>query len=62
VNLGLFLLAVAVVAAFGIAELIGPANMTERLFAQNMTGDNSTMMGSSNLTVGNMTGGGNWTK
>ena len=49
-------------AAFGIAELIGPANMTERLFAQNMTGDNATIMGSSNLTVGNTTGGGNWTK
>ena len=61
-NTGLFLLAVAVVAAFGIAELIGPTNMAERLFAQNMTGDNATMMGSSNLTVSNMTGGGNWTK
>jgi hypothetical protein len=35
--------------------------MAERLFAQNMAGDNATMMGSSNLTVSN-TAGGNWTK
>jgi hypothetical protein len=59
-NTGLFLLAVAIVAAFGIAATVGPITITTPVVAQNMTGDNATMMGG-NMTAGNMTGG-NWTK
>ena len=54
-NTGLFLVAIAIVAAFG-----GPVTITTPLVAQNITGDNATMMGG-NITAGNMTGG-NWIK
>jgi len=60
VNTGLFLVAVAIVAAFGIAAIVGPISITTPVAAQNMTGDNATMIGG-NMTAGNMTGG-NWTK
>ena len=59
-NTGLFLVAVAIVAAFGIAAIVGPISITTPVAAQNMTGDNATMIGG-NMTAGNMTGG-NWTK
>ena len=54
-NTGLFLVAVAIVATFGIAAIVGPTPV----LAQNMTGDNATMM-AGNMTAGNATGG-NWT-
>jgi hypothetical protein len=59
-NTGLFLIAVAIDTAFGIAAIVGPISITTPAVAQNMTGDNATMMGG-NMTAGNMTGG-NWTK
>jgi hypothetical protein len=59
-NTGTFLIAVAIVAAFGITAIVGPITITTPVVAQNMTGDNATMMGG-NMTAGNMTGG-NWTK
>ena len=59
-NTGLFLVAIAIVAAFGIAAIVGPVTITTPLVAQNMTGDNATMMGG-NITAGNTTGG-NWIK
>jgi hypothetical protein len=62
-NSKLFLMAVAVIAAFGIAvaaAVVGPLTITTPVVAQNMKGDNATMMGG-NMTAGNMTGG-NWTK
>ena len=59
-NAGLFLVAIAIVAAFGIAAIVGPVTITTPLVAQNMTGDNATMMGG-NITAGNTTGG-NWIK
>jgi hypothetical protein len=58
-NTKLFLMAVAVIAAFGIAAIVGPVTMTTPVAAQNVTGDNATMAG--NVTAGNTTGG-NWTK
>jgi hypothetical protein len=59
-NIKLFLIAVAIVAVFGIAAIAGPVTMTSPAAAQDMTGDNATMM-AGNTTAGNMTGG-NWTK
>ena len=59
-NTGLFLVAIAIVAAFGIAAIVGPVTITTPLVAQNITGDNATMMGG-NITAGNTTGG-NWIK
>ena len=53
-------MAVAVVAAFGIAAIIGSVTITTPVVAQNMTGDNATMMGD-NMTAGNSTGS-DWTK
>ena len=62
-NIKLFLIAVAIVAVFGIAAIAaiaGPVTVTSPAAAQDMTGDNATMM-AGNMTAGNMTGG-NWTK
>lgn len=59
-NIKLFLIAVAIVAVFSIAAIAGPVTMTSPAAAQDMTGDNTTMM-AGNMTAGNMTGG-NWTK
>ena len=53
-------MAIAIVAAFSIAAVVGPATITTPAVAQNMTGDNATMM-ASNYTADNDTGG-NWTK
>jgi predicted outer membrane protein len=61
-NSKLFLMAVAVVAAFGIAAVAGVGDsltIATPAVAQNMTGDNATMM-AGNMTAGNSTGG-NWT-
>ena len=59
-NIKLFLNAVAIVAVFGIAGIAGPVTVTSPAAAQDMTGDNATMM-AGNMTAGNITGG-NWTK
>jgi hypothetical protein len=59
-NIKLFLIAVAIVAVFGVAAIAGPVTVTSPAAAQDMTGDNATMM-AGNMTAGNMTGG-NWTK
>ena len=59
-NTKILLAAVAIVAAFGIAAVVGPVTVTTAL-AQNMTGDNMTMTGDNmtamggNMTAGNMT-------
>ena len=53
-------MAVAIVAAFGIVAMVGPATITTPAVAQNMTDDNATMM-AGNMTADNKTGG-NWTK
>ena len=53
-------MAVAIVAAFGIVAMVGPATITTPAVAQNMTGDNATMM-AGNMTADNKTDG-NWTK
>jgi hypothetical protein len=42
------------------AAVVGPLTITTPAVAQNMTGDNATMM-AGNMTAGNTTGG-NWTK
>jgi hypothetical protein len=52
-------MAVAIVVAFGIAS-VGSLTVTTPVTAQNMTGDNATMM-SGNMTADNKTSG-NWTK
>lgn len=59
-NIKLFLIAVAIVAVFSIAAIAGPVTVTSPAAAQDMTGNNTTMM-AGNMTAGNMTGG-NWTK
>ena len=59
-NIKLFLMAVAIVGAFGIAAFAGPIAMSTPTAAQDMSGDNATMM-AGNMTSGNTTGG-NWTK
>jgi hypothetical protein len=48
-NIKLFLMAIAVVGAFGIAAFVSPIAMTTPAAAQDMSGDNATMM------AGNMT-------
>lgn len=53
-------MAIAIVAAFSIAAVVGPATIATPAVAQNMTGDNATMM-AGNYTADNKTGG-NWTK
>ena len=50
------LVGVALVAAFGIIAAVGPIGISTPAMAQNITGDNATMMGG-NMTAGNMTGG-----
>lgn len=52
-------MAVAIVAAFAVAAA-GPFTVTTPAMAQNVTGDNATMM-AGNMTADNKTGG-NWTK
>jgi len=59
-NTKLFFMAIAIVAAFSIAAVVGPATIATPAVAQNMTGDNATMM-AGNYTADNKTGG-NWTK
>ena len=59
-NPKLFFMAVAIVAAFSIVVVVGSATITTPAVAQNMTGDNATMM-AGNYTAANKTGG-NWTK
>jgi hypothetical protein len=59
-NIKLSLVAFAIVGALGIAAFVGPVVMTAPAMAQNMTGDNGTMM-AGNMTSGSTTGG-NWTK
>ena len=59
-NPKLFFMAVAIVAAFSIVVVVGSATITTPAVAQNMTGDNATMM-AGNYTSDNKTGG-NWTK
>jgi hypothetical protein len=62
-NSKLFLMAVVVIAAFGItAAVVGPVTIATPALAQNMTdmGGNMTSMGGNmtggNMTAGNMTG------
>ena len=59
-NTKLFLMAVAVIAVFGIAvaaAVVGPLTIATPAIAQNMTGGgNMTAMGG-NMTAGNATGG-----
>ena len=50
------LVGVALVAAFGIIVAVGPIGISTPAIAQNISGDNATMMGG-NMTAGNMTGG-----
>jgi hypothetical protein len=59
-NTKLFFMVVAIVAAFSIAGVVGPATIATQAVAQNMTTDNATMM-AGNMTADNKTGG-NWTK
>lgn len=49
-NTKIILAAVAIVAAFGIAAVVGPVSIATPAVAQNMTGDNMT------AGAGNMTG------
>lgn len=60
INARLFLVAFAVIAALGIAAVVGPVSIPVPAVAQNMTGDNATMM-AGNMTASNTTGG-NWTQ
>jgi hypothetical protein len=62
-NTGLILLAIVMFITFGIAATVGPDPMTFPTAAQNMTGDNATVMGGGvdNVTAGNITVS-NWTK
>ena len=59
-NTRLLLMAIAIVVAFGIATA-GSLTVTTPAGAQNMTGDNASMMMSGNMTADNKTSG-NWTK
>lgn len=53
-NSKMFLMAFAVIAAFGItAAVVGPVTIAAPALAQNMTGGNMT---ANNMTAGNMTG------
>jgi hypothetical protein len=60
-NTRILLVGVALVAAFGIIVSVGPTGISTPAIAQNITGDNATMMGGNmtagNMTAGNMTGG-----
>jgi len=56
----LFFIAVTIVAAFCIVTVVSPATITTPAVAQNMTGDNATIM-VGNMTADNKTGG-NWNK
>lgn len=60
-NTKIFFMAVAIVAAFGIAAaaVVGPAALTTPAVAQNITGDNATTAG--NMTAANATVG-SWEK
>jgi hypothetical protein len=61
-NSKLFLMAVAVIVAFGIsAAVVGPVSITTPALAQNMTGDMGGNMTGGNVTAGNMTGMGGGT-
>ena len=60
-NIKLFLMAVAIVAPFGIAAVIGSISVAAPAVAQNVTGRNATMM-AGNMTAGNTIADGNWTK
>ena len=54
-NSKLFLMTVAVIAAFGIsAAVVGPVSITTPALAQNMTGDMGGNMTGDNMTAGNM--------
>jgi hypothetical protein len=55
-NTKILLAALAIVAAFGIAAVIGPVSVATQVVAQNMTSDNMTAMGG-NMTGSNMSGG-----
>jgi hypothetical protein len=56
-NTSLFLMAVGVIAAFGIAAAVaGPVTIATPAVAQNMTDMGGNMTGG-NMTSGNMTGG-----
>jgi hypothetical protein len=56
-NSKLILMAVAVLAAFGVtAVIVGPATIATPALAQNMTGDMGGNMTADNMTAGNMTG------
>ena len=55
-NTKILLAAIAIVVAFGIAAVIGPVTVPTPVVAQNMTGDNITVMGG-NMSGGNMTSG-----
>ena len=58
-NTKIILAAVAIVAAFGIAAVVGSVSIATPAVAQNMTGDNMTGMTGDNMTgMGgdNMTG------
>ena len=59
-NPKLFFMAVAIVAAFSILAMVGPATIATQAVAQYMTGDNASMM-AGNYSADNKTGG-NWTK
>ena len=52
----MLLVGVALIATFGIIAAVGPIGISTPAMAQNMTGDNATMMGG-NMSEGNMTGG-----
>lgn len=55
-NSKLFLMAVVVIAAFGItAAVVGPVTIATSALAQNMTDMGGNMTGG-NMTAGNMTG------
>ena len=55
-NTKLFLMAFAVIAAFGIsAAVVGPVSINTPALAQNMTGDMGGNMTGDNMTAGNMT-------
>ena len=61
-NSKLFLMAVTVIAAFGIAAAVGPLTIAIPAVAQNVTADNATTT-AGNVTAGsNTTTGGTWTK
>jgi hypothetical protein len=54
-NSKLFLMAVVVIAAFGITAAVGPVTIATPALAQNMTDMGGNMTGG-NMTAGNMTG------